>query len=100
MKSLCTSTAALLAALVVGCNDDTASTPQDDRRVLTLGFDALPSLGEGWVYEGWAVTAGEPRSTGRFSIDAAGRPTPREFVLDSAVIDDADLVVITIEPEM
>ena len=44
----------------------------------TAGLKNLPTLGDGWVYEGWAVINGTPVSTGTFkTADGADMgPTP------------------------
>ena len=79
---------------------------------------ALPTLPAGWAYEGWAVTGGEPVTTGRFtSVDVAdlaapfsgptaGPPFPGEDFLMNApagLVFPTDLAgglaVISIEPE-
>ena len=77
----------------------------------------LPSLPEGWEYEGWAVVNGQPLSTGRFTDPAAaddfagfsgeqaGPPFPGEDFLVNApegVSFPVDLsgapIVISVEP--
>lgn len=77
----------------------------------------LPTLPEGWVYEGWAVVNGDPLSTGRFSSTAGSDsfggfsgelpspPFPGEDFLVNApegVTFPIDLregtIVITVEP--
>ena len=72
----------------------------------------LPTLPEGWVYEGWLVTDG-PISTGRFTaVDAtdsdgagpyagpdAAPPFPGSDFIDPAMSADGAAVVISIEPE-
>lgn len=79
---------------------------------------SLPTLPAGWVYEGWAVTGGQPVTTGRFTaVDAVdmgapfsgtagGPPFPGEDFLMNApagLTFPTDLAggtaVISIEPE-
>ena len=79
----------------------------------------LPTLPEGWIYEGWGVTQGTPLSSGRFmsvtgaddsatfSGPTAGPPFPGEDFLTNLpgavtlpidFADGASLVVVSIEP--
>jgi hypothetical protein len=74
----------------------------------------LPSLPEGWTYEGWVVTDTGPVSTGRFADpsaadsdgagpDAGPNGTPpfpgQDFVVDGAQIDLlGKTVVVSVEP--
>ena len=82
-----------------------------------VGLD-LPALGDGWVYEGWAVTQGTPLSTGRFTMNEGadlaspysdgGPPFPGEdFVMNLpdgiTAVDLADgnsMIVISVEPDV
>jgi hypothetical protein len=81
----------------------------------------LPELPDGWVWEGWGVTQGDPLSSGRFTSVAGpdessqfsgplpGPPFPGEdFVANlpggvASPVDLADgtsMIVLTIEPDM
>ena len=79
----------------------------------------LPTLPDGWVYEGWAVTQGVPLSTGRFTDPAAadlaspfsdgGPPFPGEDFLSNLpdtisppvnLADGNSTIVISIEPDI
>lgn len=82
------------------------------------GLD-LPTLGDGWAYEGWAVLNGSPVSTGQFTdpaaadwdapfsgTDAASPPFPGEDFINNApsgLTFPTDLsgqtIVISIEPQ-
>lgn len=82
------------------------------------GLD-LPTLPDGWVYEGWAVIDGQPVSTGRF-VDANGPddfngfsgpdPSPaypgEDFIVNApdgltfpTNLTDGGTIVLSIEPE-
>jgi hypothetical protein len=81
----------------------------------TAGLD-LPTLPDGWAYEGWIVGADGPVSTGRFT-DAAGMdgdgagstkgpvgdgpPFPgQDFITPATVLNNgATVAVISVEPE-
>ncbi len=87
----------------------------------SAGLADLPALPPGWTYEGWAVSAGRPITTGRFddpasaddfdghSGDQDGPPFPGEDLLRNAPGDlefPADLadgmskVVVSVEPDV
>ena len=108
-------------------DDAAGATDNDSAGVWFLNIGAggpevgltLPTLPEGFVYEGWGVTQGVPLTTGRFTaVDQAdlaspysdgGPPFPGEdFVMDlpgtvTPPIDLADgnsLVVLSVEPDL
>ena len=65
--------------------------------ILTLSFDNLEDLGEGFVYEGWAIVDGAPLSTGIFTVNENGKLSQRNFSVDSHR-NQIDAIVLTIEP--
>ena len=70
-----------------------------ETRTLNLAFTDLPELGDGFEYEGWIIVAGEPVSTGRFSV-TDGVLSESAFVVDAADADAAAMFVLTIEPSV
>lgn len=81
----------------------------------------LPTLGDGWSYEGWAVTQGQPVTSGRFdapsgaddfdgySGDQAAPPFPGEDFLRNApddldfpadLADGSSRIVVSVEPDV
>lgn len=64
---------------------------------LTVNFEGLEPLGEGFVYEGWVVVDDAPVSTGRFVLDADGN---QEVVAeaDFGDISAASAYILTVEP--
>jgi hypothetical protein len=81
----------------------------------------LPTLPDGWVYEGWAVTQGTPLTSGRFSDPSGaddfdgfsgemdGPPFPGEDYLQNApsgvdfppeLADGGSKVVVSVEPDI
>ena len=59
---------------------------------LVVRFDALPELGDGFVYEGWLIVDGAPISAGRFDAQD-------EFVFGFADdVSHASAYILTIEP--
>jgi hypothetical protein len=79
---------------------------------------SLPTLPAGWKYEGWAVTGGQPVTSGKFTaVDVAdesapysgpqaGPPFPGEDYLENAPAGlvfptdlSGDVVVISVEPD-
>lgn len=105
----------ILAALALGgCGDDddtTTDTTTDmflpavdmsdppETRTLTLGFEGLPELGDGYEYEGWIIVDEAPVTTGRFDV-VGGAPSPATFEIDAAMADAAAMFVLTIEPSV
>ncbi len=85
--------ACLLLSSFAACNGSGS-----DQMTVTLSASTLPMLGSGYVYEGWLVTPAGPQSTGRFSVDTSGTPTPATFHVASSVVNAATASVITIEP--
>ena len=69
--------------------------------IVQLQFAGLPELGDASVYEGWAIVAGEPVSTGRFTVDAEGTQFDDDgnevdhFAVDATA---ASAFVLTLEP--
>ena len=74
----------------------------------------LPTLPEGWVYEGWVVVDGQPTSTGRFTrvtgadsdgagpaagTAAAAPPFPGQDFVNPAKKLPGGMAVISIEPQ-
>jgi len=64
---------------------------------LSVNFEGLEPLGEGFVYEGWVVVDDAPVSTGRFVLDADGN---QEVVVeaDYGDISGASAYILTVEP--
>ena len=107
-------------------DDATNMTPNDEAGLWFIeptmdGMMAgltLPTLPDGWVYEGWAVTQGMPLTSGRFTDPAAmdlgspysdgGPPFPGEdYLIDLPLgvtgpvnlADGASTIVISVEPD-
>ena len=84
-----------------GCSDPTSPT----RARLTLAFTKLEPLANGFHYEGWAVLANGPVSTGKFNVNSsgalttvAGSPISSGEFAPAVDIGAATEIVITIEP--
>ncbi|WNJ17525.1 anti-sigma factor [Pontibacter sp. G13] len=84
-----------LVATIAGCDNDD-DTP--DAGNLTLSFQGLEALGEGYVYEGWVIVDGAPVSTGTFTIDGNGDLSQTSFEVDESDLDAATMFVLSIEP--
>lgn len=110
----------IAALTAVGCGDDDATDttdttdtpmadmfvptvdmgdPPDETRTLTLAFEGLPALGDGYEYEGWIIVDDAPVTTGRFDV-VDGVPSPATFEIDAAMADAAAMFVLTIEPSV
>jgi hypothetical protein len=70
----------------------------DADAMLELKLSGLEDLGPTAVYEGWLMVNGAPVSTGRFSVDASGKPSVSRFSVPSAQADGASAFILTIEP--
>ncbi|MDA1190446.1 MAG: hypothetical protein O3A46_02040 [Candidatus Poribacteria bacterium] len=63
----------VIGATAMGCNDDdTNKISAAGGKSVALSFSGLSPLQGGSHYEGWAVVAGEPVSTGKFNVGADG----------------------------
>ena len=78
-----------LALLVPG-------NPAVQADILDLDFTGLEDLGSAALYEGWLIVDGAPVSTGTFSVDGSGAPSPSSFEVGDA-LDRASSFVLTIE---
>lgn len=90
---------ALFTAALAACgggDDPAAPVPTTAR--LNLELTGLEDLGPSAVYEGWLMVNGAPVSAGRFSVDAAGKPSPASFDLPIAQANSATAYILTIEP--
>ena len=89
----------LLALVIVAfsltfCSDDEDPTTKD----LTLNISGLENLGSDFVYEGWIMVVGSPKTTGRFTVDENGLLSQTSFTLDIADVNSATTFILTIEP--
>lgn len=84
--------AAALGLTTAACGDD--DDMGTETRELSVSFTDLPTLGDGYVYEGWLIVGGQPISTGRFT------ETDSHFAELDASVDGAEAFVLTIEPAM
>lgn len=69
-----------------------------DKAQLTLTFQGLGALGEGWAYEGWLIVDGKPVTTGVFIVDDKGMASDTDFEVDAHALKNATAFVLTIEP--
>lgn len=80
----------LLVSGFVGCDNDDEDPDQD----LVVQLSNLPTLNDGFQYEGWIIVDGAAISTGTF--DATGNVTTS---IDRTQLEDATRYVLTIEPD-
>lgn len=80
----------LLVSGFVACDNDDEDPDQD----LVVQLSNLPTLNDGFQYEGWIIVDGAAISTGNF--DATGNVTTS---IDRTQLDDATRYVLTIEPD-
>ncbi len=74
-------------------------------QVLHLELKGFEPLQNGFHYENWAITDGQPMALGKFNIGPegqlvtpAGEPIPNNDFMSSADLRSATAIVITIEP--
>lgn len=84
--------AAVAAAALAACRGG------DDAPILRLQLTGLEDLGKDAVYEGWLVINGAPVTSGRFSVDAAGKLSQTDFPITAEQAAAATAFVLTIEP--
>lgn len=80
----------LLVSGFVACDNDDEDPDQD----LVVQLSNLPTLNDGFQYEGWIIVDGASISTGTF--DATGNVTTS---IDRTQLEDATRYVLTIEPD-
>lgn len=80
----------LLVSGFVACDNDDEDPDQD----LVVQLSNLPTLNDGFKYEGWIIVDGAAISTGTF--DATGNVTTS---IDRTQLEDATRYVLTIEPD-
>ena len=74
----------------------TSSTARSE--TVTVSFEHLPKLNGDFVYEGWLIVDGTPKSAGRFSREELLSDGETEFTVND-VKEDPDAYVLTIEPD-
>ena len=84
------------------CKKDDPVTPQPTpaatTKAITLNFTGLEDLGPNYVYEGWIMVNGTPKSAGIFTVNASGAPSATTFQLPITDVDAATAYILTIEP--
>jgi hypothetical protein len=80
----------LLVSGFVACDNDDEDPDQD----LVVQLSNLPTLNDGFQYEGWIIVDGAAISTGTF--DATGNLTTS---IDRTQLDDATRYILTIKPD-
>ena len=83
---------AVLAGIAISCNNDDDNGPA--KATLTLAINGLEDLGDNFVYEGWIIVNGSPKSTGTFKSTAASQT----FQVDATQLNAATRFVLSIEP--
>ncbi len=93
--------AALVFTIATGACEDGTGPGAD----LALSFQGLEPLAGGFHYEGWAILAGGPVSTGKFNVNPtgalvtlSGAAIPGGSFRTDMSLDGATAIVVTIEP--
>lgn len=82
------------AAILSACGGGSSTTPS-----LNVQLRGLENLGSAYVYEGWLIVNGTPKSAGRFTVNDQGTMSQNDFAAASADLDAASAYVLTIEPQ-
>lgn len=83
---------AFASIMIVSCSDD------DKADQLNLNLQGLEDLGENYVYEGWIMVDGAPKTTGIFTVNSTGALSQTAFDLNSDDLEKATAFILTIEP--
>ena len=96
MKKLLSILFIVLTFITYSCsnNDDDGPMTKD----LTLSITGLGNLGSDYVYEGWIIVNGAPKTTGRFTVNDNGGISQSKFELDKEDLEAATTFILTIEP--
>ncbi len=95
MKKLLSILFIVLMSITFSCSDnDDGPTTKD----LMLSINGLENLGPDYVYEGWIIVDGAPRTTERFTVNDAGDLSRSSFSLDKDDLAAATTFILTIEP--
>ena len=86
-----------IAFLIIGCDDESNSV-ESTTSSLGVNISGLEDLGSSAMYEGWIMVDGSPKTTGTFSVDAAGKLSETSFEIDSDDLTSATAFILTIEP--
>ena len=86
-----------IAFLIIGCDDESNSV-ESTTSSLGVNISGLEDLGSSALYEGWIMVDGSPKTTGTFSVDAAGKLSETSFEIDSDDLTSATAFILTIEP--
>ena len=83
-----------LTFFATSCSSDDDNTTPLPTADLTLNLNGLEALGSDYVYEGWLIVNGNPRSTGTFTSVAS----PQTIAVNAVYLSSATTFVISIEP--
>lgn len=81
-----------VGALLSACGGSSSSP------AVNVSLKGLENLGTDYVYEGWIMVDGSPKSAGRFSINDKGELSQSAFVLSASDAAKATAYILTIEP--
>lgn len=86
----------ILSAAFASCKDDNGK--ESTTSTLNLNITGLSDLGADYVYEGWLLVNGTPKTTGTFTVDANGGLSATDFQIDNTDLTTATKFILTIEP--
>jgi hypothetical protein len=96
MKKLLTILFIVITSITFSCSDNDDDEPTT--KELTLNINGLENLGTDYVYEGWIIVSGAPKTTGRFTVNDSGDLSRTSFSLNKDDLAAATTFILTIEP--
>ena len=96
MKKLLTILFLVTTFITFSCSDNGDDEPTS--KDLMLNINGLENLGSDYVYEGWIIVSGAPKSTGRFTVNDSGDLSQTSFSLNKDDLAAATTFILTIEP--
>jgi len=86
----------ILSTTLASCKDD--DTKESTTSNLNLTITGLSDLGADYVYEGWLLVNGAPKTTGTFTVDENGDLSKTDFQIENNDLTTATKFILTIEP--
>lgn len=79
-------------------DNDNNNNPPANTKNLVLNISGLRDLGPAAQYEGWIIVNGNPKSTGKFTVNQNGVLSKTTFPVNTDDLNNATAFVLTIEP--
>jgi len=90
--------ATIIAGFTLSCNSDDDNNQVENTASFELIINGLENLGNDFVYEGWILVDGNPKSTGVFTVNESGVLSQTNYTVGSEDLASATKFILTIEP--